>query len=60
MSESLEKTVASIRALLPESLQSPTLSITCGSGLAGLVDLLEERVDVPYEKIDGFPASTGT
>ena len=35
------------------------MAIVCGSGLAGMSNLLEERIDVPYDKIDGFQISTG-
>lgn len=51
------KTASLLRSLLPSSLQHPLLAIVCGTGLAGLADLLEERVDLPYERI-GFPSST--
>lgn len=52
-------TASHIRSLLPSgsALQSPVLAIVCGSGLGGLVDLLSERVDLPYDSI-GFPVST--
>ena len=48
-----------LRSLLPEALHRPVIAIVCGSGLAGLADLLEDRVDLEYTKI-GFPSSTGT
>ena len=47
-----------LRTLLPEALHRPVIAIVCGSGLAGLADLLEDRVDLEYTKI-GFPSSTG-
>lgn len=50
--------VTSLRDKLPSSLQHPALAIVCGSGLAGLADLLEERIDVPYTDIPGFAEST--
>lgn len=50
---------ATLRGLVPEALQHPLIAIVCGSGLSGLADLLDERVDVPYDKIPGFTASTG-
>ena len=53
------ETAALLRTLVPEALQRPLIAIVCGTGLAGLADLLEERVDLPYERI-GFPSSTGS
>lgn len=50
--------VSSLRTKLPAALQHPALAVVCGSGLAGLADLLEDRVDVPYSEIPGFAEST--
>lgn len=50
--------VSSLRDKLPSSLQYPSLAIVCGSGLAGLADLLKERIDVAYTDIPGFAEST--
>ena len=52
-------TAAALRNLLPDSLQNPQIAIVCGSGLSGLSDLLDDRVDIPYARIDGFEGSTG-
>ena len=53
------ETAGLLRSLVPEALQHPVIAIVCGTGLAGLAELLEDRVDLPYDRI-GFPASTGT
>lgn len=50
--------VSVLRGKLPTALHSPKLAVVCGSGLAGLADLLQERVDVPYSDIPGFAEST--
>ena len=50
--------VSSLREKLPSTHQHPSLAIVCGSGLAGLADLLEERIDIPYSDIPGFQEST--
>jgi xanthosine phosphorylase len=34
---------------------APRLAILLGSGLGGVADALEDRVEVPYEELDGFP-----
>jgi purine-nucleoside phosphorylase len=63
MSDAMLPTPASVaeslRSQLPQQLQIPAIFIVCGSGLAGLADLLEDRVDIPYTEIQGFQASTG-
>jgi purine-nucleoside phosphorylase len=48
-----------IRAKLPKELQYPKVGIVCGSGLQGLADILQDRVEVPYQEITGFGESTG-
>lgn len=50
---------SSLRTRLPKELQRPLVAIVCGSGLAGLAEMLQDRVDVPYTDIDGFKVSTG-
>ena len=37
----------------------PRLGIICGSGLGGLANMLEDKEEIPYAEIDGFPVSTG-
>jgi purine-nucleoside phosphorylase len=48
-----------IRSRLPEELKNPKVGIVCGSGLQGLADILQDRVEVPYGAITGFGESTG-
>jgi purine-nucleoside phosphorylase len=36
----------------------PTVGLILGSGLGGLADEIEERVEIPYAEIPGWPAST--
>ena len=36
----------------------PVLGVILGSGLGGLVDLVEDKVTIPYEEIPHFPKST--
>ena len=42
-----------------KSHHKPTIGIICGTGLGGLADTLEDRVDLPYASIPNFPVSTG-
>jgi hypothetical protein len=50
--------LAAIAAHLPADspLARPQWGIICGSGLAGLADTLQERIDVPYSAV---PVSAG-
>lgn len=41
-----------------KSHHKPTIGIICGTGLGGLADTLEDRVDLPYASIPNFPVST--
>ena len=36
----------------------PTIAVVLGSGLGAFADELEERVEIPYSKIPGWPGST--
>jgi purine-nucleoside phosphorylase len=36
----------------------PAVGVILGSGLGGLADEIEERVEIPYSEIPGWPAST--
>lgn len=36
----------------------PQVGIILGTGLGGLVDIIEDKLEIPYEKIIGFPVST--
>jgi len=50
-----DEAVARIRA---ESALQPLVGVVLGSGLGGLADALENRVEVPYGEIPGWPTST--
>ena len=38
----------------------PQIAIVCGTGLGGLVDMMENNTYIPYGDIPHFPQSTGT
>jgi purine-nucleoside phosphorylase len=46
------------RRIYEESTLEPRVGVILGSGLGGLADEVEERVEVPYADIPGWPAST--
>jgi len=52
---SIEAAVARIRA---ETDLAPRVGLVLGSGLGGLADALENRVEIPYGEIPGWPVST--
>ncbi|KAF2205167.1 hypothetical protein GQ43DRAFT_408058 [Delitschia confertaspora ATCC 74209] len=54
------ESAASIRSVLPESLQNPKVAIVCGSGLGGLADTIESepKHEIPYSAIPNWPQST--
>jgi purine-nucleoside phosphorylase len=52
---SLEAAVARIRA---ETDLEPRIGVVLGSGLGGLADALDRRVEIPYGEMLGWPAST--
>jgi purine-nucleoside phosphorylase len=41
-----------------ESALQPRVGVVLGSGLGGLAEEVEERVEIPYGEIPGWPAST--
>ena len=45
--------------ILNQTKHRPTIGIICGSGLSSLGDIVQEKDDIPYEKIKQFPKSTG-
>ncbi len=49
------ESVAYIRSV---TTQQPTLGIILGSGLGGLVDVIGDKVTIPYDSIPHFPQST--
>jgi purine-nucleoside phosphorylase len=52
---SVETAVGRIRA---ETDLEPRIGVVLGSGLGGLADALEGRVEIPYGEIPGWPVST--
>jgi purine-nucleoside phosphorylase len=54
-SGSVEDAVSRIRR---ESDLRPRVGVILGSGLGGLADEVENRVEIPYARIPGWPAST--
>lgn len=38
---------------------APKVGIVCGSGLGGLVEMVEDKHIIKYSELDGFPVSTG-
>jgi purine-nucleoside phosphorylase len=52
---SVDAAVARIRA---ETDLEPPIGVVLGSGLGGLADALDGRVEIPYGEIPGWPAST--
>ena len=53
--EQVLESVAYIRSV---TTQQPTLGIILGSGLGGLVDVICDKVTIPYDSIPHFPQST--
>lgn len=45
--------------ILNQTKHRPTIGVICGSGLSALGDIVEEKYEIPYEKIKQFPKSTG-
>ncbi|KAH8833772.1 nucleoside phosphorylase domain-containing protein [Flagelloscypha sp. PMI_526] len=54
----LNKAVKAVEGAIPVGLHHPRVGIVCGSGLGGMVDLLQELVLVSYDDIPGFSKST--
>jgi len=47
-----------VRRIREETLLEPRVGMVLGSGLGGLADALENRVEIAYADIPGWPAST--
>jgi purine-nucleoside phosphorylase len=47
-----------VRRVREETSVEPAVGLVLGSGLGGLADELEERVEIPYGDIPGWPVST--
>ena len=55
MTEGLAEAVDAIRA---RTTLEPKLGVVLGSGLGGFADAIQERTEIPYEEIPGWPRST--
>lgn len=55
MLEKIRETARYLNNLFPEA---PQTAIILGTGLGGLVDHIQERVEIPYQQIPNFPVST--
>jgi purine-nucleoside phosphorylase len=47
-----------VRRIHDETALEPRVGVILGSGLGALADELEERVELPYSEVPGWPAST--
>ena len=47
-----------VRRIRRDTALEPVVALVLGSGLGGLVDEVEERVELPYSEIPGWPVST--
>ncbi len=56
ISQSLEGAVKHIQGLAGGMV--PKLGVVLGSGLGGLVDAMDGRIEIPYQEIPGFAQST--
>ncbi|MDO4521814.1 MAG: purine-nucleoside phosphorylase [Eubacteriales bacterium] len=52
-----DKVQESVRFIQERITQKPEIGIILGSGLGGLVDIMEDKEIVPYGEIPGFPKS---
>lgn len=55
LSESLEAAVSYIRQY---STSQPEIALVLGTGLGGVAEQIDVEVEIPYEEIPGFPATT--
>jgi len=51
-------TVAAVERIRESWELDPLVGVVLGSGLGGLADELERRVEIPYDEIPGWPVST--
>ena len=54
----LQRSARSIVEQDPRVANGDFLGIVLGSGLGGVVDVLDDLVEIPYDRIDGFAATT--
>lgn len=52
------KVEAAVARIREEAHRAPRVGVVLGSGLGGLADALEDRVEIPYAEIPGWPEST--
>ena len=53
-----EQVLESVAYIRTVTAQQPTLGIILGSGLGGLVDVIDDKIVIPYDSIPHFPQST--
>lgn len=53
-----EQVTTAVNAIKKQTDKKPTIGLVLGSGLSGLAESIENADIIPYEKIDGWPAST--
>lgn len=56
---SLEEVEALATLISGKIKHAPKVGIVCGSGLGGLVEMVEDKQIIKYSELDGFPISTG-
>lgn len=49
---------AAVRRIREETNLQPIVGVVLGSGLGGLADEVQDRVEIPYDRIPGWPVST--
>jgi purine-nucleoside phosphorylase len=47
-----------VRSIRHETELDPTVGVVLGSGLGGFANAVEDRVEIPYDRIPGWPVST--
>lgn len=56
--ELMDKLSETRRFIMERANMEPQMGIILGSGLGGFVDLIEDKVVIPYQEIPNFPVST--
>jgi purine-nucleoside phosphorylase len=54
----LKKIERTVQFLNERGIRDPYAGIVLGTGLGGLVDHIEEKIEIPYSEIPNFPVST--
>jgi len=47
-----------VRRIREETDLQPVVGVVLGSGLGGLADEVQDRIEIPYDQIPGWPVST--